>query len=87
MTQYKTVLKAKDGFKTKAIHTRNFLSQKTIQQTLITEQELRDQIVYITWVKWRSWFTFHTYKELCKVFECNDGDYDYVVSISLRIIQ
>jgi len=76
----KAQLKAKDGFKTKATQNKKILEfwANCFPVVVSTEQELRNQIVNILHgVKWPDWFTFHTYKELCKVFECPVGDYDY----------
>jgi len=76
----KAQLKAKDGFKTKSTQNKKILEfwAKCFPVVVSTEQELRNQIVNILHgVKWPDWFTFHTYKELCKVFECPVGDYDY----------
>jgi len=76
----KAQLLAKAGYKTKIAQNKKILEVWGEQYPVVdsTEQELSDQIVNILQgVKWPETFTFHTYKELCELFECPVGDYDY----------
>ena len=73
-------LSSKDEFKSKGAQNKKILETWADLYPVVdaTEQQLRNQIVNILHgIRWPETFTYPMYKELCEVFECPVGDYQW----------